>query len=111
MVSARRLNSGGPALPSLFSRPRGRVGGKTLSLDASPKGGKVDVGAAWLNDTTQSEMFALARDFGFDLIPQRDSGFKLQQNVDGSIVAKPYRPDDVSLRRWALKFYRPLTVA
>ncbi|GKU17144.1 unnamed protein product [Fusarium langsethiae] len=49
-----------------------RVGGKTLSIDASHLGGKVDLGAAWINDTNQSEMYKLAQEFGFNLIKQRD---------------------------------------
>ncbi|KAF4467255.1 Amine oxidase [Fusarium albosuccineum] len=49
-----------------------RVGGKTLSNPASSNvTGLVDMGAAWINDSNQSEMFALAEEFDFDLIVQR----------------------------------------
>ncbi|KAF4952125.1 hypothetical protein FGADI_6921 [Fusarium gaditjirri] len=63
-----------------------RVGGKTLSVDASHLGGKVDLGAAWLNDTNQSEIYKLAQEFGFDLIEQRATGYNLHQEVDGNVV-------------------------
>ncbi|KAL4722556.1 hypothetical protein ACLX1H_010436 [Fusarium chlamydosporum] len=63
-----------------------RVGGKTLSVEASHLGGKVDCGAAWLNDTNQSEIYKLAQEFGFDLIKQRATGFNLHQQLDGKVV-------------------------
>ncbi|KAF5026888.1 hypothetical protein F66182_918 [Fusarium sp. NRRL 66182] len=67
-----------------------RVGGKTLSVDASSLGGKVDLGAAWLNDTSQSEIYKLAQEFGFDLIEQRATGLNLHQQQDGSVVRVPH---------------------
>ncbi|KAM0340249.1 hypothetical protein ACHAPU_010593 [Fusarium lateritium] len=63
-----------------------RVGGKTLSVNASHLGGRVDLGAAWLNDTNQSEMYKLAQEFNFDLIKQRATGLNLHQQVDGKVV-------------------------
>jgi monoamine oxidase len=67
-----------------------RVGGKTLSVDASHLGGKVDLGAAWINDTNQSEMYKLAQEFGFDLIKQRDTGLNLHQKLDGKVDKIPH---------------------
>ncbi|KAG5787854.1 hypothetical protein H9Q69_013076 [Fusarium xylarioides] len=67
-----------------------RVGGKTLSVPASPKiDGLVDLGAAWINDSNQKEMYALAQEFGFDLIVQRTEGLSLDQS-DGTTHAIPY---------------------
>ncbi len=54
---------------------RDRVGGKTLSLPA--QGSVCDVGAAWINDSNQARVFALAKSLGLDLV---------SQNVNGSIV-------------------------
>ncbi|KAJ4270147.1 hypothetical protein NW762_001820 [Fusarium torreyae] len=70
-----------------------RVGGKTLSVEASPLGGKVDLGAAWINDTNQSEMYKLAKEFGFDLIKQRATGLNLHQQVDGNVLQLPHGSD------------------
>ncbi|KAF7546799.1 hypothetical protein G7Z17_g8186 [Cylindrodendrum hubeiense] len=67
-----------------------RVGGKTLGLESSAGGGKVDLGAGWLNDTGQREMYALAKEFGFDLIQQRATGEDLEQKSDGSVVTLPF---------------------
>ncbi|RKL49706.1 hypothetical protein BFJ72_g1162 [Fusarium proliferatum] len=63
-----------------------RVGGKTLSVDASHLGGKVDLGAAWLNDTNQSEIYKLAQEFGFDLIEQRATGYNLHQDSTSNVT-------------------------
>ncbi|KAF5524297.1 putative flavin-containing monoamine oxidase A [Colletotrichum aenigma] len=57
-----------------------RVGGKTLSVPAPPQGVVVDVGAAWTNDTSQVEMYRLAKDFGFELIEQTATGLNLYQD-------------------------------
>ncbi|KKY18370.1 putative flavin-containing amine [Phaeomoniella chlamydospora] len=51
---------------------RERVGGKTLSRNAS--GGIVDVGAAWINDTNQSRMFELAKHFKLEVLVQNTNG-------------------------------------
>ena len=72
-----------------------RVGGKTLSVSASSKGGRVDLGAAWINDTSQSEMYALAKQFKFDLIQQRATGMNIHQSADGKVFSMPYGTDDV----------------
>ncbi|KAF2098756.1 putative amine oxidase [Rhizodiscina lignyota] len=77
-------------LSVLVLEARDRVGGKTLSLDSSGRGGKVDVGAAWINDSNQSEMYKLAREFGFDLVKQRASGLSLSQGPGGEVVTHPY---------------------
>ncbi len=56
---------------------RDRVGGKTWSQPT--KGGSVvDVGAAWINDSNQSRMYALAKRFDLELI---------EQNVNGNCAA------------------------
>jgi monoamine oxidase len=52
---------------------RDRVGGKTWSQPT--KGGSVvDVGAAWINDSNQSKMYALAKKFDLELIEQDTNG-------------------------------------
>lgn len=77
-----------------------RVGGKTLSVDPLPEAegrdGKVDLGAAWINDTSQSEMYSLARRFDFDLIKQHVSGTYLRQKSDETVVSYPWGFGDVS---------------
>ncbi|KAF5622291.1 flavin-containing protein [Fusarium sp. NRRL 52700] len=67
-----------------------RDGGKALSVPASPKrDGLVDLGAARINDSNQKEMYALAQDFGFDLVVQRSEGLSPDQS-NGSTHAIPF---------------------
>ena len=68
-----------------------RVGGKTLSIPASSEGaGVVDVGAAWINDTNQSYMYAMAQKYGIQLEVQRTEGLNLSLKADGSVEKRQY---------------------
>lgn len=66
-----------------------RVGGKTLSLQSSEKGFN-DLGAAWINDTNQSEMFKHFQRYGIDTEIQLDHGDSVLEPAVGSIVKVPY---------------------
>lgn len=67
-------------MPSRLAR--GRVGGKTWST--VPKGcpGKVEYGAAWINNENQPRVFGLANELGIDLIPQ---------DIEGEVVVQGSR--------------------
>lgn len=67
---------------------RDRVGGKTYSRNA--QGSVCDVGAAWINDTNQSKMFALAKRFGLDLITQNTKGNIIVDDGIGRLKLHPY---------------------
>ncbi|KAJ5668911.1 hypothetical protein N7462_009981 [Penicillium macrosclerotiorum] len=65
-----------------------RVGGKTLTVASKKSGpGVNDVGAAWINDTTQSEMYSLLRKYGLQSEIQRDTGLDIWEQPDGSILS------------------------
>ncbi|PVH87523.1 FAD/NAD(P)-binding domain-containing protein [Cadophora sp. DSE1049] len=66
-----------------------RVGGKTYSVSNGEKG-VVELGAAWINDTNQSEMWALAQRYGFETVVQRAEGLDCVQGSDGSVKTQPY---------------------
>lgn len=68
---------------------RDRVGGKTLSADDG-KGRRSDVGAAWINDTNQSNIFALVQALGLETVVQNTTGDIVQQDLDRSISRYPY---------------------
>ena len=75
----------------------GRVGGKVLSLPSRKDGsGVTDVGAAWMNDTNQSEMFKLLRRYGLEGETQRTTGQSLYQIAEGSTFATPFNELPVS---------------
>ena len=76
-------------LSVLLLEAKDRVGGKTWSR-ATSTGGTVDLGAAWINDTNQSEMFALSQRFGLETIKQRAQGRDLHQIPDGSVKIVPF---------------------
>ncbi|KAI8648377.1 Amine oxidase [Fusarium sp. Ph1] len=87
--AATELHSAG--LSYVVLEAEDRVGGKTLSVPASSNGtGLVDMGAAWINDSNQSEIFALAEEFDFDLIVQRAEGDSLFQDEEGKVTPIEY---------------------
>ncbi|KAK5114039.1 hypothetical protein LTR85_010345 [Meristemomyces frigidus] len=67
---------------------RDRVGGKTWSRPAH--GSICDVGAAWINDTNQSKMFALAKRYNLDLIEQNTKGKIIVDEGVGKLKTHPY---------------------
>jgi monoamine oxidase len=62
---------------------RNRVGGKTWSQPLEGGKGVVDLGAAWINDTSQTKMYGLAKKFNADLIEQNTQGNCVFQGFDG----------------------------
>lgn len=69
---------------------RDRVGGKTWSEPLAKGNGVIDLGAAWINDSNQSRMIALARRFGADLIEQNTTGRCALQDFEGQCSEFPY---------------------
>jgi monoamine oxidase len=69
---------------------RDRVGGKTLSVDPLNEGKVVDLGAAWINSTNQSKMYAMAQAFGLKTVVQNTKGDVVMQDIDGSVSSFPY---------------------
>ena len=59
-----------------------RFGGKTLTAKSCEKGFN-DLGASWINDTNQSEMFKLYQKYGLETEIQRDwrKSFAKQQSL------------------------------
>jgi monoamine oxidase len=66
---------------------RDRVGGKTWSQDSVT--GKVDVGAAWINNSNQSYMYELAKKFNLETVVQNTSGRMAIENA-GVYQTAPY---------------------
>ncbi|PYH94383.1 FAD/NAD(P)-binding domain-containing protein [Aspergillus ellipticus CBS 707.79] len=69
---------------------RDRVGGKTWTSPLPSGDGVVDLGAAWINDTTQYMMAELARRAGADLIEQNTVGNCVLQRENGATTIFPY---------------------
>lgn len=65
-----------------------RVGGKTLTLPSKKSGpGVNDLGAAWINDTTQSEMYKLVQHYGLQTEIQMDRGNDVWEHDDGVVLS------------------------
>lgn len=65
-----------------------RVGGKTLTLPSKKNGpGVNDLGAAWINDTTQSEIYKLAQRYGLQGEIQMDQGNDVWEHGDGVVLS------------------------
>jgi monoamine oxidase len=69
---------------------RDRVGGKTLSVDPLGEGKVVDLGAAWINSTNQSRMFAMTKEFGLKTVVQNTVGDVVMHDMDGSVSSFSY---------------------
>ncbi|KAI0547061.1 putative flavin-containing amine oxidase [Xylaria curta] len=69
---------------------RDRVGGKTWSQPLQDGKGAVDLGAAWINDTNQSKIYALAKRYGAELIVQNTEGDCVLQDLDGKCTPFAY---------------------
>jgi monoamine oxidase len=92
--TAREVQNAGLSCVVLESLDR--VGGRTLSMPTKENGkAPVDLGAAWINDSSQTEMFALAQAFGFDLVKQRAEGISIYQDELGNITPVPYDMESV----------------
>lgn len=80
-----------------------RVGGKTLTLPSKKSGpGVNDVGAAWINDTTQTEMYKLLQKYGLQGEVQMDSGKDVWEH-DGGVILSPHGVLPVSLSSFLLR--------
>ncbi|KAF2479237.1 hypothetical protein BDY17DRAFT_258108 [Neohortaea acidophila] len=86
LQAARDLHRAGLSVKVLEARDR--VGGKTYSRPA--QGSVCDVGAAWINDTNQSKMFALAQRYGLDLVVQNTKGSIVVDDGIGEFKTHPY---------------------
>lgn len=88
LTAAHELISKGYSCVILEARDR--VGGKTWSQPLEGGKGTVDLGAAWINDTSQNRMYGLAKKFGADLIEQNTQGNCVFQGFDGKSSPFPY---------------------
>lgn len=86
--AARSLKDGG--LTSLVLDARPRVGGKTWSISDADGAGVIDLGAEWLNDTIQPQVYQLARSLGLEFTEVEVQGEAVLQNGDKTLIKHPY---------------------
>ncbi|KAK6835343.1 hypothetical protein RU639_002255 [Aspergillus parasiticus] len=93
LQAARSLQEAG--VTTVVLEARSRIGGKTWSIPAGPNGNSVaDLGAEWLNDTTQPHVYQLARSLGLEFTEVQvkgDAVLHLKRNeVDETVIRHPY---------------------
>jgi len=74
----------------LVLEARDRVGGKTWSQELEGGAGTVELGAAWINDVSQSRMYGLAKRYNADLIEQNTTGSCVLEDSNGTCSQFPY---------------------
>jgi protoporphyrinogen oxidase len=76
---------------SLILEANSRSGGKTYTVpDGFRSSGHADLGASWVNDTTQTHINALINELGLDRIQQNIDGLDITQDSDLSFHAHEY---------------------
>ncbi|KAI4740012.1 FAD/NAD(P)-binding domain-containing protein [Aureobasidium sp. EXF-12298] len=85
LTAARDILTSG--LSCIVLEARDRVGGKTWSQPLPDGKGTVDLGAAWINDVNQTQVFALAKQYNAEFIEQNTIGDCAIQDTEG-VVSK-----------------------
>jgi monoamine oxidase len=69
---------------------RDRVGGKTYSVEREDGKGVQEIGAAWLNDTSQSHVWEYCKQFGLTPVVQNIDGLVASEDADGDCHLFPF---------------------
>ncbi|RDW72190.1 amine oxidase-10 [Coleophoma crateriformis] len=89
LQAARTINKAG--LSCIVLEARDRVGGKTWTKEMRKKKGHgVELGAAWINDTNQTTMWGLAKEFGLETVEQNTQGDCVLIDFEGERSTFPY---------------------
>lgn len=88
LSAARSIHNSHKNLTYTVLEARSRVGGKTFSHLRSDGKGVQELGAAWINDSNQSHMWALAQKFGLHPVVQDTEGYCAFQDGEGGEVER-----------------------
>jgi monoamine oxidase len=94
LEAARNVQNAG--LRVIVLEAKDCIGGKTRTVSNDGKG-FIELGAAWINDTNQSEMWAMAQKYGMETVVQRAEGLDCVQDKDKSVLHVPYGETGVSI--------------
>lgn len=101
LIAARDITAAG--LSCIILEARDRVGGKTWSQELSDGKGIVELGAAWINDTNQTQVYALAKKYNAEFIEQNTVGDCAIQDAESGIERFVYGelpPVSFSIVHW-----------
>jgi monoamine oxidase len=95
----------GAGLSCVVLEAKDRVGGKTQSVAMSQGPGVLDVGAAWINDTTQPKMYALHKKFGCEPLVQRTTGDQVFSEGKSNKISRVLGTDVLPLEEEQQRFF------
>lgn len=76
---------------SLILEASDRIGGKTYTVpDGVSNFGHIDLGASWVNDTTQKYINTLIEELRIERLEQNIDGLAIAQHTDGSFFTHNY---------------------
>ena len=84
MAAAYRCHEAG--LSTVVLEAKHRIGGRSRSHQRDSGPGVVEMGATWINKTTQPEVFALTQKFGLETTEQYVDGDSVFQRADGTVI-------------------------
>ncbi|OJD11809.1 hypothetical protein AJ78_07491 [Emergomyces pasteurianus Ep9510] len=84
LAAAHRCHEAG--LKTIVLEAKSRIGGRSRTHKKQSGRGVVELGATWINKTTQPEVFALTQKFGLETLEQFAEGDMVYQGVDGMVI-------------------------
>ncbi|KZL64144.1 amine oxidase, partial [Colletotrichum incanum] len=102
-----------PVSKLAFPEAKHRIGGRSLtqSLRSTPDA-FIDMGAAWINKTTQPTVYALCEKFGLETVEQYTKGDTIEQDHDGRTHRTPEKPsENTSISGPIERFRQIVTIA
>lgn len=97
MASAYALHQAG--LKTVVLEAHDKLGGRSRTHQLQSGPGVIELGATWINNLTQPEVFALTEEFGLHTIEQYTEGIDVTQLVDGSVDRGEGTGEPVSCKR------------
>lgn len=79
-------------LSTVVLEAKDRLGGRSRSVKRRSGDGIIELGAGWINNHTQPEVFALTQEFGLDTLEQYNEGFSLYEGIDGRVIELEAEP-------------------
>lgn len=83
LQAARDVHAAGFQTVLLEAKPR--IGGRSHSIPLSSGKGIVELGATWINKTTQPKIYELTQKYGLECADQYTDGDMVFQTADGGI--------------------------
>ena len=83
LIAAYDLQQAG--FKTILLEAKNRIGGRSNSVALKSGPGIVELGATWINRTTQPSVYTLAQKFGLQTAEQYTTGLEVFQGLDGQV--------------------------